>query len=61
MPEFNHRVVTLGMKEAQEEFQEAVRQRLLAETSSEQLERELRELDRAAKESLRAAEQARRG
>lgn len=55
MPEPNKRVVVKGIGPAEKEFDRYVRERVLAERSGADLEREMRDLERKAQDLERAA------
>lgn len=60
MPEFNKRVIVKGLKAAERDFGDYVKQRLAAEKGTDALLRELRELEAKAAQARKDAE-ARRG
>lgn len=60
MPEFNKRVIVKGLKAAERDFGDYVKQRLAAEKGTDALLRELRELEAKAAQTRKSAE-ARRG
>lgn len=60
MPEFNKRVIVKGLKAAERDFGDYVKQRLAAEKGTTALLRELRDLQAKAAQTRKNAE-ARRG